>query len=105
MNDIGSYRIIPSEPQTELQQFASWFHQDYELLFSNFYEGADMYLRSITLERKKVLGQELKQFIKDNQNSEREEIIEAWCGLGAQAWQEDLEVLPVLNDFVWMTEK
>lgn len=102
MDDIESYRIVPSEPKSELQKFAFWFHQDWKLIFPDFHTGAEMYLSSLSPERKEVLRQALAQFIERNRDADASELIDEWVKLGAQAWQSDLDFLRTLDDFLRM---
>lgn len=94
-----SYTIVSSNKQSELQKFASWFHQDWDLVFSDFFMGAKMYFNSLPNERLEVLEKELELFIKRNKNATLDEVEEAWLLLGAQAFQPDLDIKKTLDDF------
>ena len=100
MKKDEQYRIVPSESKTELQKFAFWFHQDWELIFSDFYEGAKMYLESLSPSRRSELKSELEQFLDLNANSSPSELKKAWLSLGAQGWQANLDIRKTLWDFV-----
>jgi hypothetical protein len=97
--DLSDYHIIPGKHQTELEKFASWFHQDWKLIYPHFYEGAKIYINDLSAERKGVLRQELLNFISTNADRRSEAVISSWCDLGADAWQSDLEILATLKDF------
>ena len=53
MSENSSYKIIKGKTKPELEKFAAWFHQDWALIYSDFEEGADMYIRSLTPDQKK----------------------------------------------------
>lgn len=97
------YRIIESAEKTELQQFASWFHQDWNTVFPDFYRGARMYFDSIPLERREALKAELNQFIRSIENSGASQAKRAWFKLGAEAWPPKLDIFDALNDFLEMS--
>jgi hypothetical protein len=96
------YTIVPSRQKTELEKFASWFGQDWELIYPNFYEGARMYFGQLSEQRRIILRRELSEFIVKSVGLPSETIEESWFKLGAQAWQPDLVIMPVLKDFLWM---
>jgi hypothetical protein len=50
------YRVVPSPRQSELQQLASWFHQDWKLFFPDFYTGLRIYLDNLPAGRRAALG-------------------------------------------------
>jgi hypothetical protein len=90
---------------SELQEFASWFHQDWKLLFPEFYAGVRPYLRNMPLERKCVLASELRDFIEKNSAVSPEELKQKWLDLGAQGWQASLDIHNALKDFLRMIEE
>lgn len=103
-NDQYQYRIIETPPLSELQKFAAWFHQDYELLFSDFNEGAAQYLDDLPQNRKILLCHELSAFLLKNSNQPPNKMREIWRSLGAAAWPSDQEIAPALREFVKLLE-
>ncbi len=99
MHKDDSHFIVTSKPLSELQKFASWFHQDWDLIFPDFYQGAKIYFSNISSERIKVLKQELKEFLDKYRGSKSSEVEKAWFRLGAEDWQPDLDIYMTLNDF------
>jgi contact-dependent growth inhibition (CDI) system CdiI-like immunity protein len=73
-----------STSPTELERFASWFHQDFALAFSNADEGAKEYFRSLTSVRRQVLATELEDFLKAWAGREGRGLRNAWIRLGAE---------------------
>ncbi|MBL6613166.1 MAG: hypothetical protein ISP45_04090 [Reyranella sp.] len=92
--------IVPRRKKSELQQFALWFHQDWKLVFRDFNEGAELYIRGLPSKRKEILRRELSAFVLANEEHPAEMTKRAWFGLGAQAWQSNLDILPTLKRFV-----
>lgn len=105
MQKYESHVIVPSKQLSELQKFASWFHQDWDLIFPDFYQGAKMYFNNISAERIKVLKQELKEFLDKYRGSKSSKLEQAWFRLGAEAWQPDLDIYMTLNDFIDLINK
>jgi len=77
------YRVVPSPARSELQQLALWFHQDWKLLFPDFYAGLHLYLDHLPAQRRVVLGRELCQFVEHNEGTSSDELKRLWLGLGA----------------------
>lgn len=76
------------------------FYQDWDLVFPNFLEGAAMYLKGLSPERRALLGSQLDQFLRENDNASPEELKKKWFGLGAEAWQPGLEVRTGLREML-----
>lgn len=82
----GKLKAVPSPAKSELQKFASWFHQDWQLFYESFDEGAGMYLQDLPEDRKHILKAELTQFLPSaNRRS--------WLKLGAQAADRDVQTM------------
>lgn len=95
-------RIVATPPRSELQKFAGWFHQDYTLFFTDFHEGARMYLADLPLERKPVLRRELLAHLETHSGASQEEMLKLWWRLGAGAWPPDLDMKKALREFTEM---
>jgi hypothetical protein len=93
------YRPVAAAAKSELEQFASWFHQDWKLIFPDFYSGLKLYLDNLTPGRRQVLGDELQQFLRENSGASAEDLKRSWLRLGAQAWQASLDIRQTLEDF------
>jgi len=92
------HKVVPSKP-TELEAFASFFHQDWRLMYPNFHAGAKLYIGSLSNESKRKLRAELLNFIAGRSaRSTRKR----WIALGAQAWDPDLEIVATLKSFADM---
>ena len=101
MFTLDGYKIIkPARPKTELEKFASWFHQDWKLVYKDFYEGARMYASSLSTERKTALRRELSEFVETHRNTSRSVLMASWFKLGAQGWQGKFDIHNTLLDFV-----
>lgn len=87
MSSFDEYKIVPSQKKSELEQFASWFHQDWELFFSDFTQGAGMYVERLPSHRRAILRNEISGFLERNAESSPGDTKKAWYKLGAQAWQ------------------
>ena len=99
------HRVVPSPAQSELQQLAQWFHQDWKLVFPDFYAGLNLYLDNLPSARRVVLGRELCQFVEQNKSTSPEELKGLWLSLGAQGWQTSLEVHSTLENFCRIVER
>jgi len=102
MASTSEHQIVPGRERTELEKFASWFHQDWKLVFPNFPEGARMYLSTLPRERKALLHQELSAFLAEHSDDSSSGLKQAWLRLGALGWQSDLDVRETLASFVRM---
>ncbi len=91
-------KAIETPKLTELEQFASWFHQDWHLFFPDFHQGAAMYVVSLSAARRAALRRELAAFLEEHAGSSSKAILNRWRKLGAQAWDRDLNIK------TWLTE-
>ncbi len=88
--------------ESPLQRFAGWFHQDWALLFPDFFEGTRMYVSQLSPMERSQLRAELMMFLEREGAKEESEIRNAWFQLGAQAWQPNLEIVESLRKFTQM---
>jgi hypothetical protein len=102
MKKPSGHTIVPSPERTELQQFAQWFHQDWHLVFREFYSGAALCLKQLPRDRRITLQRELRAFLDANAKAGPRKLERLWLELGAQAWQHDLNIREVLEDFCLM---
>ncbi len=75
--------------KTELEKFASWFHQDFGVLFESIEEGTNAYLDTLPSRRKKELVAEIKKLLNDDSGKENKGLKNAWLRLGAQWWNRE----------------
>ena len=92
------YHIIQQRPQSELQQLAAWFHQDWKLLSGSADAAIRSYLGGIAGPRREQLRSELAKFLRDHQGTSDRELLESWYALGAQGWQAGLDIRRTLAD-------
>jgi hypothetical protein len=92
-------RILPNELKTELQEFASWFHQDWKILFGDAQSCAKTYFSGLSPERRKRLRIELLVFLEGEKNSTANNLLRSWYGLGAQGWQTNIDLRNTLFSF------
>ena len=100
MNNSDQYRVVKGEGQSELQKFASWFHQDWKLIFPNFHEGARMYVNDMSSSRRMELKKQLQRFVDANSQSTVDAVKKEWLNLGAQGWQSELDIKITLQEFI-----
>lgn len=91
----GKPKIVSSTEKSELQKFASWFHQDWQLFYESFDQGAKLYLRDLSADRKRILKAEFMQFLPSANRRN-------WLKLGAQAVERDVQVM--LQRFLQMMD-
>jgi hypothetical protein len=94
------YKIVRTQPKSELEQFAGWFHQDWKLVFNDFYAGAEMYFATLASARKEVLREELATFLQAHSSADA--LKRSWLRSGAQGWQENLDIRKTLAEFLRM---
>jgi len=96
VNDIMKY--------AELSKFASWFHQDYGVLYKNPKLGVDDYLNSLAQDQQKKLFLEINDLLKEYYGKENTGLKNAWLRLGAQWWNKD-QVPKILNNLAAKVRK
>ena len=93
----NTYQIAPGPRRSELEMFASFFFQDWYLIFPDFYTGVDMYISAISRKQRQILSKQLEQFVEDHKTPAQ--LKQAWLNAGAQAWPPELEIVSTLRDF------
>jgi hypothetical protein len=102
MSQLSDRKTDPSQERSELQIFALWLNHDCRRLFSDCYLGAAAYFKELPPGRKLPLQSELRAFLDAQIDAGPGKLKSQWLRLTAQAWQEDLSVREVLEDFCLM---
>jgi CdiI immunity protein len=82
-------RIVVATTQDELRLFARYFHQDFGLVFSDVEVGAAEYFKTLSLERKLKLRQELEAILAEFPGMDDIGLKNAWHRAGAQFWPKE----------------
>ncbi|HEY4081752.1 MAG TPA: hypothetical protein VGM81_13755 [Burkholderiaceae bacterium] len=93
-------KAIQSSRLTALEEFASWFHQDFFVLFPNVQSGAAEYLAQLTDSQRHLLLSQLGLFVQANGRASEKAIRRAWFKLGAQAWPARGDTKALLASFL-----
>ena len=84
-----------------------WFHQDWKLVFPDFFAGTTLYLRNLSGDeqtRRRDLALQLRVFLQAHATAAPGELKQRWLELGAQGWQSTLEIREPLQRFLTMIE-
>ncbi len=76
--------IYPSKTANELEKFAAWFHQVYDLMYSSFDEGAYAYVSGLTPKQTSTLKRQLTEFANAHVKKPRASALRQWTKLGAE---------------------
>jgi hypothetical protein len=60
------------------------------------------YIQRLTPDRKAILGREFRAFLYESGADSDEALLQLWYAQGAEAWDVDLTVRPVMSDFYWL---
>lgn len=104
MNDETT-RSPPEEPSrdaSELQKFARCFTADWRLHSDSVIGIAYGYIQHLPADRKAVLEREFRHFLYESGADSDEALLQLWYAQGAQAWDLNLTVRPVMSDFYWL---
>jgi hypothetical protein len=94
---MSGYKVVETSEKSELQKFASWFHQDWSLIYDSLDRGAEMYIQALPEARRFVLKAELAQFLTSASPK-------AWLRLGAQIFDRDAGLQAMLQRFLQMMD-
>jgi len=83
--------------KTEISKFASWFHQDYGVLYKNPEIGVDDYLNTLTQDQQQKLFLEINDLLKEFHGKDHKGLKNAWLRLGAQWWNKE-QMPKILNN-------
>ena len=104
MSDDLPTLVRPQPERSELQKFASWFFQDWELAYSDFHTGAQMHIDALSTKRRATLAIELRDFLHEHTGKTSQELREVWISVGAEAWPRDLHLEEFLEHFIDVLE-
>ena len=85
------YQVVPKPERSELEQFASSFHQDFGLMKMTVHEWARKYFGTLTANRSKVLREQLQSFVAQHPGSP-DSLRKAWLAQGAQYWPRSIDL-------------
>jgi len=91
---------MADDPRSELEIFAGFFHQDFDLCEEDAYEIARKHFNGISRARRAVLKSELVDLLEFRKS--KKAIRNAWWRLGAASWQSGLDLRAALHDYVDM---
>ena len=89
-------------PVSELQKFARCFTKDWRLHSDSFIGIANRYIQQLQPDRKVLLEREFRAFLYESETDSDEALLQLWYAQGAEAWDFDLTVRPVMSDFYWL---
>jgi hypothetical protein len=92
------YQVVPKPERSELEQFASSFHQDFGLMKMTVHEWARKYFGTLTANRSKVLREQLQSFVAQHPGSP-DSLRKAWLAQGAQYWPRSIDLEEGLRKF------
>ena len=104
MSDETTYSS-PEKPwadASELQKFARCFSTDWRLHSDSFIGIANRYIQQLPPDRKAILEREFRAFLNDSEADSDEALLQLWYAQGAEAWDFNLTVHPVMSDFYWL---
>jgi hypothetical protein len=90
-----------TEP-SELQKFARCFRADWRSHVDSFYMLAYNYIQQLPPDRKAVLAEEFRVVFYESDSGSDEALLQSWYEQGAEVWDPDSTVRPVMSDFYWM---
>ena len=94
-------KVVPTTNNSkELIKFASFFHQDFELLFNDANEGASEYFRTLTEIQKSYLKTQLKNLIEEFPGKQQKGLHSAWIKLGAQWWDKRIDLKESISRWI-----
>lgn len=86
--------------ETVLERFVSVFHQDFELFDRSPDEIATGVFRSLSVEEKVSLKNELIELLDKNPGKKQKGLLNSWFRLGAQWWDKRLDLRQSIENWV-----
>ena len=85
-DDPENYNLVSVRVVTGLEGLASWFHQDWKLIYPDVPTAARAYIQTLPGSERTLLRQELESFLEANSGRTAEQVREAWIALGVGSW-------------------
>ena len=92
----------PRAEVSELQKFTRCFTKDWRLHSGSFLQLAAQYIEQLPPDRKAVLTKEFRAFLYDSNADSDESLLQLWYAQGAEVWDFDVTIRPVMTDFYWL---
>lgn len=95
--NLDEYEVVSVRTPSGVRALASWFHQDWKLVYPDAPTAARVYIQGLSSSERALLRRELKAFLEANSGKSAEEVREAWLALGAGSWPKDGSTVATLT--------
>jgi hypothetical protein len=95
-------KVVPRPPPSALAELASWFGQDFELIFPDLdvVGVARIHFRQLTAAKAVVLRGELLEFLRKHSEQPPGVLTRLWVKQGVQYWPRGLDTRATLKMFL-----
>ena len=87
---------------SELKNFACWFHQDFDLMDGDVDSFAKHYFSSLSMKKRQALKSEMKRLLKEYPGKKQKGLRNAWFRLGAEYWDREQDLRACFE--IWIEE-
>lgn len=84
--NLDEYEVISVRTPSGVRALASWFHQDWRLVYPDVPTAAGAYIGGLSDSERALLRRELAAFLDANSGKSPEQVREAWLAVGAGSW-------------------
>ena len=83
-----------------IEDFASFFHQDFDLMEKHPNEFAEEVLDSLTKKQKASLRESFIQLLEENPGKKQKGLLNAWHRLGAEWWDKKFDLRATIQNWI-----
>ncbi len=104
------YTIIKSHfsfdgSHSTIEDFASFFHQDFDLMEESPDEFAHILFKSLSDEQKKELRESFLKLLEEYPGKKQGGLVKAWYRLGAHWWDRKYDLRSIIQNWINFLEK
>ncbi|WP_145973445.1 contact-dependent growth inhibition system immunity protein [Candidatus Phaeomarinobacter ectocarpi] len=89
--------VLVTHQRTEIEKFASFFHQDWRYIYDSADKARADYLKQVGERQRQILEREIRAFLLAQSGNGSQAVLKAWCKLGVNNWDPKVQVKPWLN--------
>ncbi|WP_428380868.1 contact-dependent growth inhibition system immunity protein [Nevskia ramosa] len=86
--------------RSPLQQFAEWFHQDFDVMFKDIASGGEAYLSQLSAKERAAVAAALRHLLAQHPGKSEAGLRNAWLRLGAEYWPKRGSTRALLEGFL-----
>ena len=86
--------------RSEIEDFASFFHRDFDLMEKDPNKYAQDIFNALSKKQKTSLHKSFIQLLEENTGKKQKGLLNAWCRLGAEWWDKKIDLRASIQNWI-----